>query len=69
MNQLLKENKLHDVRTKRVAFDGIGWLSHKLFGLMDAEHAKVLETDIAKCKNDANHVMELIKRQSTTQSN
>lgn len=66
MNQILQENKLHENRMKRGAFDGIGWLANKLFGVMDADHANILQTDIAECKTNLNHATDLLKRQTNT---
>lgn len=53
------------IRTRRSPLDIVGYVASELFGVLDQRFAKQYETDINKVKGNENHLLELIKNQTT----
>lgn len=63
-NQLLyKSNNL--VRQKRSPFDIIGTIDNRLFGVLDQDDAEKIATHIEQVKNNEDHLLKLLKNQTS----
>lgn len=66
-NELMKPDSENGFgRTRRAApLNGVGWIGHELFGLMDSTEADKIEKHFAILETDASYQLQLIKNQTT----
>ncbi len=64
-SELINEYK-YAKRSRRAApLNGIGWIGHELFGLMDAGQAEKIEEHFELVEQNANHQLNLIRNQTS----
>lgn len=68
-NDLLHQRNSNDdnilSRIKKAPLEIIGNIAHAMFGVLDAEFAKQHEAQIQNIKNNENHLLDLIKNQTS----
>lgn len=64
-NELLRSQRITQHRFKRGLIDGVGYVANSLFGVLDQHFAEQYEQDIDTIQHNENHLLQLLKNQTS----